>query len=88
LNRFLNARKWDTDESIKYIKEWFEWRKETKPHKVQPHQVLNELKSEKGYWHGYDKENSPIIVCKVYNHDSGIRDFEESVNFTLFTAEV
>jgi hypothetical protein len=85
--RFLRARKWKLEDSIELFEKWISWRMKTKPYEITRDMILNEIKCEKGYWHGVDNENCPIIVVKVYNHDSNIRDFKESIKFALYMAE-
>eukprot|EP01080_Neovahlkampfia_damariscottae_P002242 gene2242-2416_t len=85
--RFLKARKWKLNDSIELFEKWIKFRKETKPHEIKREMVLNEIKCEKGYWFGQDKEGCPIIVVKIYNHDSNVRIFQESINYALYMAE-
>jgi len=85
--RFLRARKWKLNDSIELFEKWIKFRKEIKPFSIKSEIILNELKCEKGYWFGNDKEGCPIIVVKIYNHDSNIRNFQESINYALYMAE-
>ena len=86
--RFLNARKFDFSAAKQLLTETVTWRLEKKPHLITKEEVQNEIRKEKGVWHGYSTQNNPVIFINPQNHVTYDRDFEECINFTLYMGEL
>lgn|SRR5690606_31041493 len=81
--RFLIARDWDVSKAESMMKDWIKWRIEKKPHLITPSMIRNEVKCEKAYWCGRDKEGAPIVVVKPYNHFANERDYDEVSTYVM-----
>ncbi|EFC42583.1 predicted protein [Naegleria gruberi] len=88
LLRFCNARKFDLNNTKELLTETISFRLEKKPHLITKEQVQVEISKEKGVWCGYSKLNNPIIYISPQNHVTYDRDFDTTINFTLFMGEV
>jgi len=88
LIRFCAARKFELEKVKQLVSEMVAHRLDEKPHLIQKHQVMGEIKKEKGYWLGRCKSNCPIIYVNPQNHMLHERVFEETVQYTLYMAEV
>jgi hypothetical protein len=82
--RFCEARKFDYKNTTDMINNWVKYRKEVKPYKITPKDIPNELKCEKCYWYGYDKENSPIAVVKISVKKKKKLIFKIKINRIIF----
>ncbi len=50
-------------------------------------QVMRELRTQKAYWYGRDRQGHPICVMKPQYHLPSQRDYDECLKFTYYTIE-
>ena len=44
---------------------WVQWCIENKPDQISEEEIINELKSGKSLYYGFDKKNNPIYIWKA-----------------------
>ncbi|MNE95332.1 hypothetical protein D3C80_1934020 [compost metagenome] len=58
-----------------------------RPFAVQGSQVMREMRTQKAYWCGVDKEGHPVCVMKPQYHLPSQRDYDECLRFAYYTIE-
>jgi len=88
--RFLRARQFDFGKSYDMIYTMLKFRAEFQGIGVaalNPSVCLNELKSGKGYFHGFDKSGRPVTYVTARLHDPGTSAAQENQRFTIMQME-
>jgi hypothetical protein len=88
--RFLRARQFDFDKSYEMIMGMLKWRNEFQGISVagiNPAMCLNELKTGKSFFFGYDKKGRPVTYVRARLHDPGQVDALENQRFTVLQME-
>jgi len=88
--RFLRARKWDVDAANDMLVETLRFRttfQGTGVDAITLKSVINEVGEGKSFFHSIDKENRPICLIQVRNHDPARVDPPEGQRFSLFMME-
>ena len=47
---------------------WVNWRIEYRADFINEGEIINELRTGKAFYYGYDKLNNPILIIKIKNH--------------------
>ena len=88
LCRYLRARNYDLEKSLKLIMGTIVWRREYKPYKIKPEDVEIEMNNNgKMYPHGHDKLGRPILYLKPGNDNTGPEHKEVKVKYLVYSME-
>jgi len=90
LLKFLRARKFDVNAAYEMLVSTLIFRTSFQGRGVDAitvQSVPNEIRQEKTFFRGYDRDNRPVCIMKVRNHDPSKTDFLESQRFTIWLME-
>lgn len=85
LIRYLRAREWNLDKSEKMLRATLEWRREYKPHEIDPNPLSASGLSGKLFINGKDKEGRPLVFMIPRNENS--KDYENNVKYLVYILE-
>jgi len=88
--RFLRARNWDVNLASTLLFDAISWRRTFKGkgvNNITTSDVVNEIKTGKAFFHGYDKQNRPITYVKASLHDGNTRELDEIEKFCVYMME-
>jgi len=90
LLKFLRARKFDVNAAFEMLVSTMIFRTTFQGIGVGAitiQSVSNEIRQGKTFFRGFDRENRPVCIMRVRNHDPSKTDFQESQRYTLFLME-
>jgi hypothetical protein len=83
--RYLRATRWNLSLTIKRLEATLKWREEYKPHLIHPDEVAPEAESGKQFFHGFDKQNRPILYLVPKREAS--KQNERKLRFVVYNLE-
>ncbi|KAH7296020.1 hypothetical protein KP509_26G004400 [Ceratopteris richardii] len=85
LRRFLRARSLNVEKALKFLLQHLQWLQDFKPcGYIDESDIKNELRKEKLFLQGVDKQGSPIAVLLASQHKTSDRDLEEFKRFVVY----
>ncbi|KAI5083991.1 hypothetical protein GOP47_0000160 [Adiantum capillus-veneris] len=85
LRRFLRARSLNVDHALKFVLKHLKWTRAFKPFGFIPEsEIENEMKKEKIFLQGMDKDGRPIAVILAARHFTCERNLEEFKRFVVY----
>ncbi|CAN6485617.1 unnamed protein product [Victoria cruziana] len=89
LRRFLRARDLNIEKSTAMFLKYLKWRREFMPRGfVSESEIPNEIRKEKVFVQGFDKEGRPLAVIMAGRHTSDDRDLEEIKRLTVYAVDM
>jgi len=85
--RFLKGRAFNVKDAKETILEAIEYFAKNRPDLVTEEMISNEIKQEKSFWFGFDKQGHPCLVVKAARHFVSKRDLEEMTKYIQWTIE-
>jgi hypothetical protein len=83
----MTARDNDEDKAFDMWKNWFEWRMTYHPDKISIESIERQLKKNKAFIQGYDKEGRPCLIIKGARHIPEECDVEEMMRYMVYVLE-
>eukprot|EP00127_Corallochytrium_limacisporum_P005161 Clim_evm1s200 gene=Clim_evmTU1s200 len=85
--RFLKVCRNDVKKTAKMMNAHFDWLQAYNPEAVSIHDVANEVRDNKAFFHGRDREGRPIIIFRAKKHFVKNRDKYESIRMWVYMVQ-